>query len=213
MNKLKTRIAEAGGFRHWFPNTFWYHYKWVVIVGIVAATVLIYTTVDAIRTPKYDAKIAVIATRNIPQEQMEGVREIFADSLGDVDGDGKVNILFRTANLSDGEYAEQYREVFYTSLGDEDYVIYFLDEATSALYASEQMGYFDPLSEFGIQSDPDNPYRRSMADLDVMKEYQADDLYLCLLDRGLESDDPEVRARSERSLAMVQALLDSNEEQ
>ena len=209
MNKLKSRIEDAGGFRHWFANTFWYHYKWPVIAAVVILTVLVYTTVDAIRTPKYDAKIAVIATRNIPDEQLSGVREIFADALGDVNGDGKVNILFRTANLYDAEYAEEYREVFYTCLGDEDYIIYLMDDLTSALYSSETMGYFDDLSELGIESDPDNPCRRSLADLEIMRRYDAEDWYLCMLDRSLESGDEDLAAASERALAMVNALLNS----
>ncbi len=207
MKKLRQSIAENGGFRHWFANVYWYHYKFVTIAAVVALTVVVYMTIDAIRTPKYDAKIAVIATRSLTEEQFTDVRQAMADALGDTNGDGQVHILFRIANLADEEYASEYREVFYTCLSDEDYVIYLMDDYSSALYSSSEMAYFDNLSELGIEPDADNPCRRSFADSELMQEAKASDLYLCMIDRGLESDDEDMRERSEQALAMVRVLL------
>ena len=211
MNKLKQTIADSGGFRHWFANVFWYHYKWPVIVAVIVLTVLIYTTVDALRTPRYDAKLAVITTRTMTDEQFDEVRDTLAAALGDVNGDGRENILIRLANLSDGEYADEYKEVFFTCLSDEDYVIYLMDGDTSAVYTSAAMGYFDELADYGIASDPDNPCRRSLADCALIQRAAAEDLYLCILNHGAGSADEAAQARTEQALTLVHALLGDQE--
>ena len=208
MSKLKQSIQDHGGFRHWFANVFWYHYKWPVIVAVVVLTVIVYTTVDAIRTPRYDAKIAVVTTRTITEEQLEEVKDVLTAALGDVNGDGKTNIFFRLANLADEEYAAEYREMFFTCLSDPDYAVYLMDDATSALYTSSAMDYFDSLEAYGLPCDEDNPCRLSLADNPLMQRAEASDLYLCILDLAAKSDNDSGQTNlTEQTLTLVHALL------
>ena len=207
MSKLKENIQAHGGFKHWFSNVFWYHYKWPVIVAVVVLTVVVYTTVDAIRTPRYDAKIAVVTNRTVTEEQLEEVRDVVAAALGDVNGDGKTNIFFRLANLSDEEYAAEYREMFFTCLSDPDYAVYLMDDATSALYTSSAMDYFDSLEAYGLPCDADNPCRLSLKDNELMQRSEISDLYLCILDLASGSDGDSDGALTEQTLTLVHALL------
>ena len=45
MNKLRRTIRDQGGFRYWFVNVFWFHYKWPVLVGVVVLGIIAFTGV------------------------------------------------------------------------------------------------------------------------------------------------------------------------
>lgn len=206
--KIKAEIAANGGFRHWFVNSFWYHSKWKLLVTVGVIALVLYIVLESIGGVNYDAYVVVGTDRAMPEEAMAPLREFLEEAVGDVNGDGKTHVQLELLNFSDETFASQMQERFYLCATEAEYVIYLLNDDRSTLYTASDMEYFQPLEDYGIESDADNPYRRSLADCPVLQQLTlADDIYLCISDFGAITRDPVDIARTETCLRMAYALI------
>lgn len=211
--RLKAQIASCGGFRQWFVNVFWYHHKWKLLVGVGVAALIIYITVASMGGVKYDAYVVVGTNRAMPEEAMEPLRVFLQDALGDVNGDGQCHVQLELLNFNDPTFSGQMQERFYLCATEAEYVVYLLNDERSSLYTAEGMEYFQPLADYGIEPDADNPLRRSLADCEVLQELTlADDIYLCISDFGAVTRNPEDIERTQTCLRMARALVGMNPE-
>lgn len=206
--RLKAEIANNGGFRHWFVNVFWYHSKWKLLVAVGLIALVLFVTIESMGSVKYDAYVVVGTDRGMTEEAMQPLQFFLEDAMGDVNGDGESHVWLELLNFSDETFASQMQERFYLCSTDAEYVIYLLNDERSAMYTSLDMEYFQPLEDYGIQPDADNPYRRALTDCPVMQELTlADNIYLCISDFGAVTRDEEDIQRTQQCLRMARALV------
>lgn len=206
--KLRKEIAANGGFKHWFVNSFWYHNKWklLVVVGVVA--MLTFVIVESVGSVKYDAYVVVGTDRGMTAEAMQPLQSFLEEALGDVNGDGECHVYLELLNFSDEAFASQMQERFYLCSTEAEYVIYLLNGERSLMYTSSDMEYFQPLEDYGIEPDADNPLRRSLADNTVLQQLTlADDIYLCISDFSIVTRDDLDAQRTQNCLRMARALI------
>lgn len=206
--KLKEDIAANGGFKHWFVNSFWFHSKWrlLVVVGVIA--LLAFIIVESVGSVKYDAYVVVGTDRGMTPEAMMPLQTFLEDALGDVNGDGETHVHLELLNFSDDSFASQNQERFYLCATEPEYVIYLLNDERSLMYTYSDMEYFQPLKDYGIEPDADNPLRRSLADSEVLQQLTlADDIYLCISDFGAVTRDELDLQRTQDCLRMARALI------
>ena len=210
MGKLKAQIQEAGGFQHWFVNSFWYHYKWPVLVVIVIVVIVLYITADAISQDNYDGMIVVASKSYMTEDNLEGLTEVLEGAIDDVNGDGKVNVYCQIVYMGDGDLAEDSQERMLLYLSDSDYVLYLMDGSTASTYANEQVGYFnDPLSDYGLESINGNPYLMNLTENALLLSEGLENMYLGIMDYTDTTDDEDVAVNVENALKMIDALLES----
>lgn len=206
--RLKDEITANGGFRHWFVNVFWFHNKWKLLVAVGVIALVLYITLESVSGVKYDAYVVVGTDRALTEESMQPLQEFLEQTMSDVNGDGQVHVMLQLLNFSDATFASQMQERFYLCASDPEYVIYLLSGDHSERYTAEGMDYFQPLEDYGIQPDEDNPYRRSLAGCPVLQQLTlADDLYLCISDFGAVNRKDEDIQRTQACLPMARALV------
>lgn len=208
MEKLKARIQEAGGFRHWFVNSFWYHYKWPVLIVVVILAIVVYITADAARQENYDAMVVVASKTYMTQDDLEELTELFESAIDDRDGDGDVSVYLQIVYMGSGDLAEDSQERMLLYLTDSDYVIFLMDGTTASTYANEAVGYFnDPLSDYGLESINGNPYLMDLTENPLLNRLGLENIYLGIMDYTDTTDDADVAAGVEDALKMIDALL------
>lgn len=207
-NKLKDEIVSSGGFKHWFVNSFWYHNKWKFLVIVGAVALLVFIVIETMGNVKYDAYVVVGTDRGMTPEAMMPLQTFLEDALGDVNGDGETHVYLELLNFSDDTFASQMQERFYLCATESEYVIYLLNGDRSAMYTASAMEYFQPLEDYGIEPDEDNPLRRSLRDCEVLQQLTlADDIYLCISDFGAVTRDETDIVRTQNCLRMARALV------
>lgn len=163
-------------FIDWFSNVFWYHYKWWFLLGVFIVAVIVVITVESMGAINYDFTVVIGQDGDVTQDQMSGILKVIGENVGDLDGNGEVNISFISVNLGDPEpdtssaasAVENNHSRMMLYMSDSGYVLFLLDEATSDIYCT--MDYFeDELSDYGITPDENNPYRVWLGDNEVFK--------------------------------------------
>ncbi len=206
--KLKAEIAQNGGFKHWFVNSFWFHSKWKLLVTVGVIALILFIIVESVGSVKYDARVVVGTYRAMTEENMKPLQLFLEEALGDINGDGETHVYLELLNFMDDSFASQMQERFFLCSTEAEYVIYLLNDEYSAAYTASSMEYFQPLENYGITPDPDNPLRRSLADNEVLQELTlADDIYLCISDFGAFTQDDLDIQRTQDCLRMARALV------
>jgi hypothetical protein len=208
MGNLKAKIREAGGFQNWFVNSFWFHYKWVVLAIVVVAAVVIYITADAVHQENYDAKIVIASKTYMEEENLTALTDALASGLEDLNGDGKVNVYCEIVYTGEGDLATNSQERMYLYMTEEEYVIYLMDWSVASVYASTQLEYFtDALADYGLPSMEDNPYLMDLSGNAVLEEVGLDNMYLAIMDHSTRTHEEEDIERTAHAVDMIQALL------
>lgn len=161
-------------FKDWFTNVFWYHYKWWFLLGVFLVCLIIFVTVESVMAEDYDMTVVFGQSGEITEQQAQAVLDAIAPAVGDLNGDGRVLLNYVSVNLVDstlegGGYEGSYensqsRMLLY--LSESDYVLFFLDSTYSTYYTG--LEYFeDKLADYGIETDPEDPYRVFVGDSEV----------------------------------------------
>ena len=156
-------LKDKKGFSYWFTNVFWYHYKWWFLLGVFVAALAVFILIESSGTVKYDFTVVFAQDGNVLEDQAGEILDLVGVSVGDINGDGKVNVRFVSVNLD-----ENYDQIL-VYLTDPEISLFILDGYYSSLYSS--LGYFeDKLADYGIESDGDNPFRVYLGDTSVFKK-------------------------------------------
>ena len=151
-------------------DNLWYHYKIVVILGILVLAFLIFCVVQCALKVKGDADIAYIGAHEINSEDFDDLQSALSEILGeDLNGDGKIKVdftqfLYMTSVQLEDERARG-RPVDIQSLitvqtqidlmlTEGNIILYFIDPA---IYKelSQRTGVFMPLED-SLGYVPDN---------------------------------------------------------
>lgn len=159
---------EKKGFKYWFTNVFWFHYgKWT-IAGIAAIAVIVFISIESFSTKiKYDFQMAICLDGEIAYSETEQLLKTVEDAVGDLNGDGKIEIDIQIVDLADEEYAETNQYKLMLLMSQPEYTIFIMDDKYSSLYCAKD--YFDDLSSYGIAPDNEYPDRVNITDTGAMK--------------------------------------------
>ncbi len=92
-------------------SNFWYHYKIYIVIVTVLVLIGTFLTVNLITKPVYDVNVIVFTESSVYDADIEAVQTAIAEKMGDVNGDGKVEIgvkaLYLANNGASGTLYEQ----------------------------------------------------------------------------------------------------------
>lgn len=212
MSKLKNNIQENGGFQHWFVNVFWYHYKWPLLIGVVIFGIIAFITVDSLRKVRYDTTVVIATDYYVDDTQLEALDEILKPVVGDIDGNGQVNIDYAVLFVGNTEVGRQNQERMYLYMSQDDVGLYLLSENVSDAFTNPELEYFtDSLSDMGLPCDADNPVRLSLKDNPVLAQCGMENMYLSIMDFTSDSGSATARHTKEAAVGMAQALIDAGD--
>lgn len=169
--------------KEWFENIFWYHYKWHFLIGVFVLAVTVFITAESLATAEDDFTVIIGSTQyTVADKDVEQLLEVVGQSVGDLNGDGKVNIGCLAVNMSDsyddpsggfaGVQSQFAGESSYTRmmlyLSQEENSLFLLDKELADQFCAIEF-FEDELSDYGITPDADNPYRVDLGQSGVIK--------------------------------------------
>ena len=163
MGKLKSSIRNNGGFKHWFVNVFWYHYRWPVLAAVVVLGIIAFITVDSLRRERYDVTVVIATDYYVDQEDLDALDKVLRPVAQDTDGNGRVSIRYETLYVGNTELGRQNQERMYLYLTQNDVALYLMSQDISDAYTDPELEYFtDEVAQYGLEPDPANPVRTSL---------------------------------------------------
>ncbi len=212
MSKLKKNIQDNGGFQHWFVNVFWYHYKWPLLIGVVVLGIIVFITVDSLRKERYDTTVVIATDYYVDETQLDALDQVLKPVVGDIDGNGKVNICYAVLYVGNTEVGRENQERVYLYMSQQDVGLYLMSENVSDAYTNPELEYFtDSLSDMGLPCDADDPVRLSLKDNSVLAECGMENMYLSIMDFTSDSGNATARHTKEAAVSMAQALIDAGD--
>ena len=212
MSKLKKNIQDNGGFQHWFVNVFWYHYKWPLLIGVVVLGIIVFITVDSLRKERYDTTVVIATDYYVDETQLDALDQVLKPVVGDIDGNGKVNICYAVLYVGNTEVGRENQERMYLYMSQQDVGLYLMSENVSDAYTNPELEYFtDSLSDMGLLCDADAPVRLSLKDNSVLAECGMENMYLSIMDFTSDSGNATARHTKEAAVSMAQALIDAGD--
>ena len=210
-NKLRQSVADNGGFKHWFVNVFWFHYKWPLLVAFVILGIVGFITWDSLRQTRYDTTVVIATDYYVDPEALDALDEVLKPAVGDLDGNGQVNISYQVLYVNDNtEVGRQNEERMYLYTTQEDVGLYLMSEYISDAYTNPLLEYFtDELSQYGLDSDPENPVRLSLAGTRVLEDCGIENVYLSIMDYTSDSGRASAKQARDTAVAMAKALVDA----
>ena len=210
MGKLKNSIHENGGFQHWFVNVFWFHYKWAFLVGIVVLAIVVFITVDALRTERYDTSVVIATDYYVDEEALDALDAVLKPAVEDLDGNGKVSINYIVLYLGDTEVGRQNEERMYLYMTEDDVAFYLMSENISDAYTNPLLEYFtDEIAQYDLPADENNAIRCNLSGNTVLAECGIDDAYLSIMDYTTVKGTEEVSDALNTALSMANALIEA----
>lgn len=207
-SKLKRQIEENGGFKHWFVNVFWYHYRWPMLVAVVILGIIAFITVDSLRRERYDTTVVIAADYYVDESNLDALNQVLEPVVGDLDGNGQVNICYVVLYAdSNNEVGRQNQERMYLYMTQEDVAMYLMSENISDGFTNPQLEYFvDEVAQYGLTPDPDNAVRVDLTDNTVLTQCGMEDMYFSIMDHG---GGAAASNAVEAAIAMANALVEA----
>jgi hypothetical protein len=212
MSKLKQNIQENGGFRHWFVNVFWFHYRWPLLIGVVVLGIIVFITIDSLRKERYDATVVIATDYYVDEEALDSLDAVLKPVVKDVDGNGKVNIEYVVLYVGDTEVGRQNQERMYLYMTQDEVSLYLMSDDISSAYTNPELEYFtDDLSEYDLPYDEQNPIRADLSGNPVLTACGMEDIYLSIMDWTTIEGGSTAKNSLENALAMANALIEAGE--
>ena len=197
---------EQKGFKYWFKNVFWYHYGKLSLIILVALVIGIFAIIEIRNVETYDIHIAVAVSDPVSYESTSELRRVIAKAVGDVDGDGEVNVNLNILDFSSGEDLETNYSKLALLMSQPEYTLFIMDDFYSAKYAP--IGEFNNLDDYGFTPDETYPNRLYIGDAPVMRRIsERIPFYICLAD--WTSDGKGDAAWTEAALRAIHAILEA----
>lgn len=210
-SKLKKQIEENGGFKHWFVNVFWYHYRWPLLVGIVILGIIIFITADSLKRERYDTTVVIATDYYVDEANLTALNDVLEPVVEDLDGNGQVNICYVVLYADpDTEVGRQNQERMYLYMTQEDVAMYLMSENISDGYTNPLLEYFvDDVADYGLTPDGDNTVRTSLVGNTVLEACGMEDMYFSIMDFSKVKGGAELRDARDTAINMVNALIEA----
>ena len=192
--------SQKKGFKYWYENVFKYHYGKYAIVILILAVAVGYAVFESVKNKvSYDFNMAIVSPLSIPYEAVSELEQLVYDTVGDINGDGEVNINLQIIDQLDTGYGK-----LGVVMAQEEYVLFLMDDNNSAIYKSN----FNDLSDYGIQPDRHISSRVYVGDTPLMKRINPYiTFYACLAD--WTTDGKGDKDWTEAGVRVINAILNS----
>ncbi|MDR0818716.1 MAG: hypothetical protein LBN43_03985 [Oscillospiraceae bacterium] len=167
-NDNENNNGNKKGFMYWWVNVFMFHYFKYAVGGLTLVILILVLTLDATGKTKYDIAIAVVAGYGISEDELEPLLNLAADVVGDLDGDGAVNIDLFNINLNTTDAMNQFSR-FELTVADEEFMLILLDNRRSVSIG--ERGDFDNLDKYDFAVEEDYPYRLYIGDSEIIADF------------------------------------------
>ncbi|MGN1450791.1 MAG: hypothetical protein ACI4XQ_01725 [Eubacteriales bacterium] len=132
------RTIRELGFKTWLTDVLWYHHKGKIIAGLVGVVVIIWLITLVTSKTSPDITVVLVTTQEVDSYAVNSLETIFADALGDENGDGEKYVsitqyVLGTAS-SAGSVVYSASSSVTASFLNNDLVLYLFDEAALASY-------------------------------------------------------------------------------
>lgn len=125
-------------------ENFWYHYKWTVIIAVVAIGFGVYMIAELLSNTQPDM-IVLCTVDNGLMYRADEVEGFFKKYGEDLNGDGEVyiQVIFTPMDASSGgdQLTQSYETKLYSNLSNADAVLFITDEAS--IFSIEQVAFQD----------------------------------------------------------------------
>ena len=210
MSKLTNSIRENGGFRHWFVNVFWYHYKWPVLACFVLLGIIAFITVDSLRQVRYDTTVVIATDYSVKEEELAALDAVLKPVVPDLDGNGRVNICYAVLYVGNTELGRQNQERMYLYMTQEDVGLYLMSREISDAYTDPELEFFtDEVGQYDLEPDPENPVRTSLSGNQTLARCGMENIYLSIMDFTTVSGSSTAEETLDAAVAMAHALVDA----
>ena len=163
-------------FRYWFKNVYLYHFGFFTLIAIVVAILAFSLIGDVINREYNDLDYILGGSVFASDEQLDALSDHLSGFIEKESGEEVTTgqqLLCTESILGTGDAAlalDEYNagsiEKITVSMADDEVLLFFFDKKYIEWYAA--MGAFEPLSEFGIESD--NGYYVRVDSLPVIEE-------------------------------------------
>ncbi len=200
---MKEVIREKG-FGFWFREVFWYHYGKLSIILLLVLAVVIVLLTESLHKERYDFSMVLAADARMTYAFAEELEDVVQKAVGDLNGDGKVQINLQIIDLGDPEHLEANQNILQVAFAQAENALWIMDGRYSATYCQRE--YFDPAANYGFTPDGDYDRRVSLADAPLiqrLESYVPGDvtLYACICDWTVDG-----KGKKEWTDAAVRAL-------
>ena len=210
MDKLRRTIKDQGGFKYWFVNVFWFHYKWPVLACVVILGIIAFITFDSLRKERYDTTVVIATDYSVQEEDLAALNEVLKPVVPDLDGNGRVNICYAILYVGNTELGRANQERMYLYMTREDVGLYLMSGDVSEAYTDPELEYFtDEVEKYGFEPDPGNPVRTSLVNNRILGECGMENIYLSIMDYTTVSGSDTAEQTLETAVAMAQALIEA----
>jgi len=137
-------------FKHWWINTFWYHYGKGAVICLCALALVIMMIRDMSNRIQPDFTYTVVADFHVNTERLQELTNFFTDVTPDINGDTLTLINASVITMTDHESLPHER--FLLSFLTKDNFLYIVDEPNIVgLIAAEAMEDLTPFEEHGYE--------------------------------------------------------------
>ncbi len=154
-------------FKHWFTNSYWYHYKVHTIVGILAVIILVFMINDFANRREADYSYVIATNLPVTTESVAEITNLFAEVGSDTNADGVADYY------CDALYMDPNSEMGMVNI--QKFTVCFLEDLKSLYLFDDYMGAqfeegegFINLQELGFKTKENAPWIAVLENLPIL---------------------------------------------
>ncbi|MCL2084038.1 MAG: hypothetical protein FWH06_02125 [Oscillospiraceae bacterium] len=148
--KQLKEVKDFDGFKHWFTDVFWYHYKFPMLGVVAGLTIIIYMIVSMVSNVRPDVTVLYATQSGLYEEAAAGLSAELSGAVTGPDGEPLI-VDVTPVNLGgEGEYAYISRMKMMAILSQQDVLLVILDKQDIDLMLEDEPDTFMPLDELGM---------------------------------------------------------------
>ena len=88
------RTIRELGFKTWLTDVLWYHHKGKIIAGLAGVVVIVWLITLVTSKTSPDITVVLVTTQEVDSYAVNSLETVFADALGDENGDGEKYVKY-----------------------------------------------------------------------------------------------------------------------
>jgi hypothetical protein len=214
--KIRGLEAKGGwdnGFKYWFKNVFWYHYRPFVFIGIAVIAIVGFSIFQSVTNPriKPDFMLAIISGMPVFSEQGEGLDNFFAEFGFNT---SSTVIMLNDEISGMGGNPMMGWELLMVTLVNTENAMFIVGESMLGVF-EEQYDAFFLMDELGLPAADFNPRLADVSESAIIQDLMMvfEPMYALIRypqQQRNGSISPEDTARTEKAVECLRILLESN---
>lgn len=89
-------------------DNFLYYFKWILLIGAVAAVLVIFIVIQAVDNESEDLRVVLMSYDHPFGEYEDQLRDVLTKNCADYNKDGEVNVMVRSIDLTTRDFTDEY---------------------------------------------------------------------------------------------------------